>query len=218
MSEVRVLPKTNAAKEGEVDRVYRILKSWLVECELAPGALLAEVELARRCETSRTPVREACNRLVQDGWIISLRHRGYQVTPVSIKELLETYEYRKVLECFAVEKAAQIATSAQLASLRAIITVESDSTAEAGTVIEASDAFHLAIAEIAGNRQVMARLKLTLEYVHRLDKLSSQQDGSWIPHGEILAALEARRPQEARHAMAVHIDYARDRMLRLFAD
>jgi DNA-binding GntR family transcriptional regulator len=78
MGEVKTLPKTNAAKEGEVNRVYRILKSWLIECELAPGAFLAEVELARRCETSRTPVREACNRLVQDGWIVSLRHRGYQ--------------------------------------------------------------------------------------------------------------------------------------------
>lgn len=218
MGEVKTLPKTNAAKEGEVDRVYRIVKSWLIECELAPGAFLAEVELARRCETSRTPVREACNRLVQDGWIVSLRHRGYQVTPVSIKELLETYEYRRVLECFAAEKAAQTATSAQLSSLRDIVAVERDSTAEVGAVIEASDAFHLAIAEIAGNRQVIARLKLTLEYVHRLDRLSTQKDRSWIPHGEILAALEARRPGEARHAMAVHIDYARDRMLRLFAD
>jgi DNA-binding GntR family transcriptional regulator len=58
---------------------------------------------------------------------------------------------------------------------------------------------------------------LTLEYVHRLDKLSTQRDPTWIPHGEILAALESRRPAEARQAMAAHIDYARDRMLRLFA-
>jgi DNA-binding GntR family transcriptional regulator len=218
MSGVETLPNKSAAKEGEVDRVYRILKSWLIECELVPGAFLAEVDLARRCETSRTPVREACNRLVQDGWIISLRHRGYQVTPVSIKELLETYEFRRVLECFAVEKAAQIATSAQLASLRDIVAVETDRHAGVEAVIEASDTFHLAIAEIAGNRQVIARLKLTLEYVHRLDRLSAQKDRSWIPHGEILAALEARRPNEARQAMAVHIDYARDRMLRLFAE
>ena len=204
-------------KEGEVDRVYRIIKSWLIECTLAPGELLAEVELARRCETSRTPVREACNRLVQDGWIVSRRHRGYQVTPVSIKELFETYEYRKLLECFTAEKAAHIATSAQLAHLRETVAIETDTTAEVGTIIEASDAFHIAIAEIAGNSQIIAHLKATLERQYRLDRLSAQKERSWIPHGEILEALEARRPSDARLAMATHIDYARDRMLRLFA-
>jgi DNA-binding GntR family transcriptional regulator len=217
MIEVKLPSQTKARKEGEVDRVYRLLKSWLMECEFAPGQSLAEVDLARRCETSRTPVREACNRLVQDGWIVSLHHRGYQVTPVSIKELLATYEYRKLLECFAAEKTAHVATSEKLTELRDIVSVETDRTADVGRVIEASDAFHLAIAEIAGNRQVIAQLKLTLEYVHRLDRLSTQKERSWIPHGEILAALETRRPSEARQAMAAHIDYARDRMLRLFA-
>ncbi len=216
--EVRESSKTVAAKEGEADRVYRLLKSWLIECEFAPGELLVEVELARRCDTSRTPVREACNRLVQDGWILSLRNRGYQVTPVSIKELLETYEYRKVLECFSAEKAAQIATSSALANLHDIVALELDGSADVRKVIEASDAFHIAIAVIAGNRLVISQLKLALEHQYRLDRLSAQKERSWIPHGEILAALDARRPSEARQAMATHIDYARDRMLRLFAD
>ena len=215
--ELKGTPRAKAEKGGEVDRVYRLLKSWLIDCELSPGELLAEVDLARRCRTSRTPVREACNRLVQDGWIISLRNRGYQVTPVSIKDLLETYEYRKVLECFGAEKTAQIASSAQLAGLRDILAVESDKAAEVEKVIEASDAFHLAIAEIANNAKVTAQLRLTLEHQHRIDRLSAQRERSWIPHGEILAALDARRPAEARYAMATHIDFARDRMLRLFA-
>jgi DNA-binding GntR family transcriptional regulator len=64
---------------------------------------------------------------------------------------------------------------------------------------------------------LISRNWLTLEYVYRLDRLSAQKERSWIPHGEILAALEARRPSEARQAMATHIDFARDRMLRLFA-
>lgn len=217
MAEVKLASKTKAQKEGEVDRVHRLLKSWLMECEFVPGQLLAEVDLARRCDTSRTPVREACNRLVQEGWIFSLRNRGYQVTPVSIKELLATYEYRKLLECFTAEKAAQFATREKLAQLRDIVALEDDKTADVGMVIEASDAFHLAIAEIAGNRHVTAQLKLTLEYVYRMDRLSAQKERSWIPHGEILAALEARRPSEARQVMAMHIDCARDRMLRLFA-
>jgi DNA-binding GntR family transcriptional regulator len=51
-----------------------------------------------------------------------------------------------------------------------------------------------------------------LEYVHRLDRLSTRKTGSWVPHRGILCALQVRKRQEARLAMANHIDYARDRM------
>jgi DNA-binding GntR family transcriptional regulator len=212
-----VVVKTKAGKEGEVDRVYRLLNGWLIECEFAPGEFLAEVELARRCDTSRTPIREACNRLAQDGWMLRHRHRGFQVAPVSVKGLLETYEYRKLLECFTTEKVAQVGSNAQLVELRETVSIEEDRGADVQQVIEASDAFHMSIARIAENQKVLAQLKLTLEYLHRFDRLSAKKELSWIPHGEILSALEARRPTEARQAMATHIDYARDRMLRLFA-
>ena len=48
MIEVKQPSPTKALKEGEVDRVYRLLKSWLMECQFAPGQSLAEVDLARR--------------------------------------------------------------------------------------------------------------------------------------------------------------------------
>jgi DNA-binding GntR family transcriptional regulator len=217
MIELKTAAKSKATKEGEVDRVYRLLKQWLAECRLAPGDFVSEVELARQCETSRTPVREACSRLSQDGWITRLPHKGYLITPVSVRDLLQLYEYRKILECFAAEKAAQVASLEQLQRLATSIAVENDPQAEMSLILFASDAFHLGLAEIATNRLVMEELKLTLEYVHRLDRLSTQRDSTWIPHGEILAAIESRKPAEARQAMAAHIDYARDRMLRLFA-
>ena len=203
-------------KEGDVDRVYRLLKNWILQCEFRPGDFLAEVNLAQRCKTSRTPIREACNRLSQEGWISAIRHKGYVVPPISIRDIVEIYEYRKLLECFNAEKAAQIASPEQLSKLGAIIEVEKKRKAKMSDILGANDTFHLGIAEIAGNQRVFVRLKLTLEYVHRLDILSTQKDSAWIPHGEILAALETRRAVQARKAMAAHIDNSRDRMLKLF--
>ncbi|MEN6605210.1 MAG: GntR family transcriptional regulator [Bryobacteraceae bacterium] len=217
MKETKEAPATAAHKEGEVERIYRTLKTWLVECTLRPGEVLSEVDLASRCQTSRTPIREACNRLAQDGWITRIRHKGYLVTPVSIRDLLQLYEYRKILECFAAEKAAQLATSEQLEKLEAIVKLERDKAVQVDQILPASDAFHLTLAEIAGNQRVFEQLRLTLEYVHRLDKLSTQRDSSWVPHVEIVEAIAARRPADARIAVAAHIDNARDRMLRLFA-
>src|SRR5687768_9976969 len=126
MIELKAASRSKAEKEGEVDRVYRLLKQSLAECRLAPGEFVSEVELARRCETSRTPVREACSRLAQDGWITRLPHKGYLITPVSVRDLLQLYEYRKILECFAAEKAAQVASIDQLQRLASIIEIERD--------------------------------------------------------------------------------------------
>ena len=205
----------NGEKEGEVDRVYRTLKSWILQCEFRPGDFLAEASLARRCETSRTPIREACNRLSQEGWISGIRHKGYVIPPISIRDIVEIYEYRRLLECFNAEKAAQTASREQLADLVDIVEIENKRAAKISDIMVANDAFHLAIAAIAGNQRVLVRLKLTLEYVHRL-ALLAQKDGGWIPHCEILTALESRKAIQARKAMAAHIDNSRDRMLKLF--
>ncbi|HUY15707.1 MAG TPA: GntR family transcriptional regulator [Terriglobia bacterium] len=43
-----------------MERVYRTLRQWLITAKLPPGEFLSEVDLAARCKTSRTPVREAC--------------------------------------------------------------------------------------------------------------------------------------------------------------
>jgi DNA-binding GntR family transcriptional regulator len=162
-------------------------------------------------------VREACSRLAQDGWLTRERHKGYVVTPVSIQDLLQLYEYRKILECFSARRAAEIALPEQIDELDAIIAPEREPGADIHHVIGLSDAFHLAVARIGGNQRVLDQLALTLEYQHRLDCLSTKRDRQWVPHGEILAALRCRRGTDAAEAMASHIDHSRDRMLRLFA-
>src|SRR5882724_2853548 len=195
----------SAATEGEVDRVYRSLKNWILQCEFHPGDFLAEVELARRCETSRTPIREACNRLSQEGWISQIRHKGYMVPQISVRDIVEIYEYRKLLECFNAEKAAHMASPEQLARLRSIIELENKPKAPMSEILAANEAFHLGMSEIARNQRVMDQLKLALEYVHRLDVLSTQRDSGWIPHGEIFSALERHKPSQASKATAAHI-------------
>ena len=203
-------------QEGEVDRVYRQLRNWILQCEFRPGDFLSEVELARRCETSRTPVREACSRLAQEQWITRIRHKGYMVPQISVREIVEIYEYRKLLESFTAERTAHTATEEQISNLHKIIEAEKAARVSMAAILASNDRFHLGLAEIARNQRVVEALTHTLEYVHRLDLLSAQRDFGWVPHGDILRAVEARKPSQARKAMGAHIDIARDRMLRLF--
>jgi GntR family transcriptional regulator, rspAB operon transcriptional repressor len=210
------MTRAKADKLGEVERVYRILRDWLITAKLPPGEFLSEADLAERCGTSRTPVREACTRLMQDKWLSRIRRKGFLVTPISVRDIVDMYQYRKLLECFAAEKAAQTATSEQIAELRNLVAAENDPAAELGDILRANGAFHRRLSEMAGNQRVTSQLSLTLAYVTRLDTLCTQTVPGWIGHADILRAIETHQPLKARHAMEVHIDDSRDKMIKLF--
>jgi DNA-binding GntR family transcriptional regulator len=209
--------KAKAETAGEVERVYQILREWLVTAHLAPGEFLSEATLAQQCKTSRTPVREACSRLAQDKWLSLIPRKGYLVKPISVRDIVELYEFRKVLECFAAEKVAQTATPEQVAQLKGILSVEFNSQPNVRQILVANQAFHLRLAEISGNHRVTDQLRLALGYVRRLDTLCTQTVPGWIGHRDIMRAIEANRPSEARRAMAAHIELSLEKMIRLFS-
>jgi DNA-binding GntR family transcriptional regulator len=208
---------TKNEKLGEVERVYGILRGWLIAAKLPPGEFLSEADLAGRCRTSRTPVREACTRLMQDKWLSRIPRKGFLVTPISVRDIVELYDYRKLLECFAVERAAEAAGHEQIEELKSIVAPENDPDAGLAAILKANQKFHLRLAEIAGNQKVVSQLTLTLGYVSRLDTLCTQTVPGWIGHAEIIRAVEARRTAEAREAMAAHVDHSRDKMVKLFS-
>ena len=209
--------QTEAEQESEVERAYRTLKSWLIEARLPPGDFLSELDLATRCKTSRTPIREAFSRLAQDGWLTRIRRKGYLVTPISIRDIVELYEYRRILECFVVDKVAQSASHEQMEELAAIVRLEEDPDAKLSDILAASSTFHLRLAELSANQRVRNQLALVLCYVRRLDTICTQTVPGWIGHKEILSALRGHQAETAKRVMARHIDLSRDKMLRLFA-
>lgn len=209
--------KASPQAEGEVERVYRLLHEWLVSAQLPPGEFLSDAVLAQKCKTSRTPVREACSRLAQDKWLSLIPRKGYLVRPISVREIVELYEFRKVLECFSAEKVAQLAASEHIAQLRNIVAVESSGRPQLDRILLANESFHLRLAEMAGNQRVIDQLRLALGYVRRLDTLCTQTVPGWIGHRDIMRAIEARKPVEARKAMAAHIESSLEKMIRLFS-
>jgi DNA-binding GntR family transcriptional regulator len=216
-SMVTAVYKASPQAEGEVERVYRLLHEWLVSAQLPPGEFLSDAVLAQKCKTSRTPVREACSRLAQDKWLSLIPRKGYLVRPISVREIVELYEFRKVLECFSAEKVAQLAPPEHIAQLRNIVGVESSGRPQLDKILLANEAFHLRLAEMAGNQRVIDQLQLALGYVRRLDTLCTQTVPGWIGHRDIIRAIEAHKPVDARKAMAAHIESSLEKMIRLFS-
>ncbi len=212
------LPKPRQEKEGETARVYRLLKQSILQCEFSPGDFLIEVELARQCETSRTPVREACNRLAQEGWITQIRYKGYRVPDVSLREVAEIYEYREVLETFTAGKAAEVADKARLDELAEAISVEDQDAPTPDELVQANERFHLGLAAIAGNQRISDQLRVVLEHVHRFDILilGTRRDSEWMAHRDILDAIRKHDVAAAQQAMVEHVAASRNQMLKMF--
>ncbi len=100
-------------------RVYNQIKNLILCNEIMPGQKLHHQQLSERLGVSRTPVREALTRLVQEGYVSFLPNRGFTCKEIRMQEAEELYELREALEAFAVEKAIANLTDAALARLRA---------------------------------------------------------------------------------------------------
>src|SRR3990172_2747308 len=92
------------APENLSARVYNQIKSLILSNEVMPGQKLHHQHLSERLGVSRTPVREALTRLVQEGYVSFLPNRGFTCKEIRLQEAEELYELREAMEAFAVEK------------------------------------------------------------------------------------------------------------------
>ena len=157
-------------------RVYNQIKNLILCNEIMPGQKLHHQQLSERLGVSRTPVREALTRLVQEGYVSFLPNRGFTCKEIRMQEAEELYELREALEAFAVEKAIANLTDAALARLRAKMNsygrdVQNRFTRER---LVFDQEVHLAIAELAGNETLMS----TLNHVFERIVLKRRTDGT----------------------------------------
>ncbi len=98
-------------------RVYEGIKQLILSGKLHPGQKLAERDLGERLKVSRTPIREALGRLVQDGLVESRLQRGHFVREVDVKTVEDLYDLREMLEKHAIRLAMRRLSEADLADL-----------------------------------------------------------------------------------------------------
>src|SRR6202453_5089172 len=110
------------------------------------------------------------------------------VTPISVRDIVDLYDYRKLLECYSAEKLAQTASHDQIRELAAIVAPEKDPDASLEQILAANQIFHLRLCELAGNQGVLGYLNLTLGYFPLRYTLSTQPGPGWPGHDQLLEA------------------------------
>lgn len=86
------------------EKAYQFIRDQILGGALAPGARLLVVDLAKRLGVSRTPVKDALNRLSAEGLALRIPRKGYLVLAIQAREVAELMEARLVVEMGAAER------------------------------------------------------------------------------------------------------------------
>jgi DNA-binding GntR family transcriptional regulator len=188
-------------------RVYNQIKNLILCNEIMPGQKLHHQELSERLGVSRTPVREALTRLVQEGYVSFLPNRGFTCKEIRMQEAEELYELREALEVFAVQKAIANLTEPALEELRIrmhLYGADADRPFTRERLMYDQNV-HLKIAEVAHNDT----LKNTLSHVFERIILKRRTDALYDPargltaHQEHLSLLQAMERQDIDDAVRI---------------
>ncbi len=180
------------------DELAARLRRMIVEDELPPGARIPERELCERFAVSRTPLREAIKVLAREGYVILTPNRGASVAILTEKDLDEAFPIMAALEALAGELAAEAATEAQIAAIRAD-TQAMRRAFEAGdrpAYFARNEAIHLGIVRASGNAMLEEMQRALDGRVRRGRYRANIGSDRWHrameEHEEIAAALSAR--------------------------
>jgi DNA-binding GntR family transcriptional regulator len=202
----RTKPKTRTV-ENLSARVYNQIKNLILCNEIMPGQKLHHQQLSERLGVSRTPIREALTRLVQEGYVSFLPNRGFTCKEIRMQEAEELYELREALEAFALERAIATLTDQALHDLRVKMNAYGRDVQNRFTrdrLVYDQD-LHLQIAELTGNQT----LKNTLSHVFERIVLKRRTDGLYdaargvVAHQEHLRLLEAMERRDAPAAIRI---------------
>lgn len=189
------------------DEVFLRLRDAIVRFELAPGEKVRDTELAERFGLSRTPVREAINRLVETGLVEARPGVSTRITPLDRTDVERTLAVLRSLDTLAVSTAVPRMTTADLDEMRAAnrdfeLAVEADDTDAA---LLADDHFHGVPLRVADNPTLIRIIEQLHPQIHRIlyRKFSTLMGGrNTIEHHDAFVALCAAGDTDAASALS----------------
>lgn len=185
------------------DVAYDRLRDWILDGTLVPDEPLRDEALAEALGMSRTPVREALQRLEDDGLVVTTATRRSFVSPVTLTQAREIYPIVESLETLAVRLAVSRMDATATAEMRAANQrlAEALASEDATAALEADMALHAVFIQRTGNAELIALLADLKSKVRRIDRTfwgGADRSASVRDHEELIVAFVARDGEAAR--------------------
>lgn len=193
-------------------QVYQVLRTAILERQLASGERLVQDELATKLGTSRIPVRDALKRLEVEGLVTADERGSYFVSVFGVEDLEEIYGLRALLEPYAAAKATKKLAASELEALERLVQDMAQAVAaqDKERYVQLNEDFHTLLYEASQQRRLVRMIKSLWSGQPPLTPITvperlarSQQE-----HQALLDALKEGNVGAAEALMRLHIQNA----------
>jgi DNA-binding GntR family transcriptional regulator len=215
------MAKTERSQEARKRRllrehVYTGVKNAIISGDFQPGKRLIEERLAADMVTSRTPVREAIQKLEKEGLIFRLPRGGFAVKAVTEAEVEEVLGLRSVLEGYAGYLATSRITGPEMKQLEDIIAQEDECLANLNVeeFIRLDGEFHDVLYKAAKNTRLYALLHDLRDYMYRyrviILRYQRKPQLAVQDHKQMVASMKAKSPRQVEKLVRKHVSRGRE--------
>lgn len=196
------------------DWAFDQLRSAVFDGELKSGDRLSVPALAEQLHVSRSPVREAVQRLVREGLAVEMPHRGAVVADYGAEDMVEIYEIREVLEGLVARLAAERADATLIDELDEVHTRHREvvKSGDQSGHIAHDMRFHQLLREAAGSpwlTDLLDQIRGKIQLAMLSTSLGGGREQAVREHERILEAVRAHDGVEAEQAARAHIERLR---------
>lgn len=215
--------KAELNRETVGEQIVQSLRNAIIAGSLKEGEILTESALSKQLGTSRSPIREAMQQLRREGLIVSGPNRSMIVTSLDDDDIAELYEYRAVLERFAIGKICRLGDDERavvISQLEAAIDRLRVAIGKSDEYEISTDdlAFHNALIEAAGNRRLSQTYRgLSVEFltlINRLEIFRPSGDELIDDHQELVDAVRDGDADRGVELIDSHLDSASANLTR----
>ena len=198
-----------AKEQSRVDHLYMLIKEMAISFEFKPGERINEVELAARLGASRTPLREALNRLVAEEFLTFQQGRGFFCRELKPREMFELCQFRSVLEVASVRLTCEYATEEDVQNLIDYLdeTGPEDGGRSSQELVRLDEIFHQKLMALSRNKEmarVLDNVNARIKYFRWVD-MDTRRSETQGEHRKIADAIQARDADVAAKLMDGHI-------------
>ena len=223
---VKMIQKTDHPNNTNtrIEEAYRRIKQMIFDQKLVPGQRLVNQDLVDKLNMSRTPIINALNRLVQDGFVAFESFRGFYVKPIDLQEVWDAFGVREALEVYTVEQAIKLSDDGDMQELENKLREHADYRPHYYTrkkFLLDSD-FHLQIAAMTKNNVLKWLLKRNFEHIYlraRLANYDIQRMAVAVDeHHRLVRKIKNKDIIGSIELMRNHVQKARDLVIRSLTD
>ena len=193
-------------------QIYDILLRQIISKELVPGDRLVERDICEKFNVSRTPLRDAISLLAKDGFLLVEEKKGASVRKYSIKDIIEVYDIRAVLEGLAVKLSIDKIPMNELIKFKTLFEKSISDTLPIG-----DKEFHALIVNSCGNERLKSSLRNLDNIIEifrtsgYLSKKRLESASKW--HLKIIESIIDKQTELASKYMIRHIEQTKSEII-----